>query len=235
MIRLIFLLFGLSGCAPGPEKPWVPDGTERVPVNQAGQKVSTLSRVRGVVAEPNKGNASSEAPLAVSLQRTIRKIADNTGLRFLESDLDELVQISPGDDPFDVLKQLAAASKYRVSLDRNKGVIWVSNEPKKTGLWILRETHPVSQIGEPVPLKPMPEKAVGLIEAMKLLAPDGFEIGISRALDPNVRVNLGRATTWVDALEMVALETPYRLVVDWQKRMIYAVPVVRKWRVGNAK
>ena len=74
----------------------------------------------------------------------------------------------------------------------------------------------------------MPSDPILMVEALRLLAPADFDIGYTDEIDPNIRVDLSRVTSWMDGLERVALLTPYRVVFDWNKKLVYAMPVAGK-------
>jgi hypothetical protein len=160
---------------------------------------------------------------------TLGRIAINTGLRLRDNDVaDEMLAIVPNDDPFDVLRQLAGQTRYRIALDRATGRLIVSEEERAPGVVVLRDTQPVRQVGSPVALAKMPNEKLPMIEALRLLAPADFEVGYVDDIDPNIRVDLSQAANWLDGLERVALQTPYRVVFDWDKKLVYAMPVVGK-------
>ena len=238
-LRVLSLLASvtLAACSTGPQLPVLPDGTNRVPVNRdylaARSQTATPAATPALPERPSFVLDGKAAPagkaVRVSLFDTLAKIAGNTGLRFQDNGLsDETVKIVPDNDPLNVLRQLAKESRYRISLDREKGRLWASEESRKPGLLVLRDSQPVMQIGAPVALKPMPGKPVPLIDALRLLAPDDFDVGHAEAIDPNIRVDLTKVKSWLDGLESVALQTPYRLVFDWERKVVYVVPVSQR-------
>ena len=249
---LIFGVINLSACSlfSGPSRPETPDGSNRVPVNRAtpqqiqaraklapsGTKpdasvslaAQAVARSSFVLAfEDKAGKAMGGQKVRVSLFDTLTQISDNTGLRFVDDHdvSDEKLEITPTDDPFNVLRQLAQKSRYRISLDREKGRLWLSREDKKAGLFVLKDTRPVIQVGSPVTLKPMPKEPVSLLDAMRFLAPPDFDVGHAEKIDPNIHVDLSGSTSWTDGLERIALQTPYRIVFDWTTKMVYVVSV----------
>ncbi len=229
-----------------PEKPPVPDGSSRVPVNRiarsqerstapAGDRSSSAPATRNTPAPAARPTFTLEArsvdgkTVRVSLLTTLGKIAVNTGLRLRDNDLaDEMLPIVPSDDPFDVLRQLAGKTRYRISLDRATGRLTITDEERAAGVVVLRDTQPVKQIGSPIALAKMPETSLPMIDALRLLAPADFEVGYADDIDPNIRVDLSQATSWLDGLERVAMQTPYRVVFDWDKKLVYAMPVTGK-------
>lgn len=225
----------LTACAAvAPEKPPVPDGSSRVPVNRfvrSGEMDGTAAR-KAALARPAftlDARRTDGKTVLVSLLATLEKITRHTGLRLHDSDLaDEAVPVAPSDDPFDVLRQLAGQTRYRISLDRATGYLTLSDEAPAAGVVVLRDTQPVQQIGAPVAVTKMPERPLPMIEALRLLAPADFDVGHADAIDPNIRVDLSQATGWLDGLERVAMQTPYRVVFDWDRRIIYAMPVASK-------
>ena len=235
----------VSACAiftPEPDKPPVPDGSARVPVNRL-----TRAPERGTapVRERTAPGARKTAParpalmleaktvdgktVRVSLIATLGKIAINTGLRLRDNDLaDEMLPIVPSDDPFDVLRQLAGKSRYRIGLDRATGRLTLSDEEPAAGVVVLRDAQPVQQIGGPVAVAKMPDTPLPMIEALRLLAPADFDVGYADDIDPNIRVDLSQTKNWLDGLERDAMQTPYRVVFDWDKKLVYALPVTGK-------
>ena len=227
-----------------PEKPAVPDGSSRVPVNRlartqersaapAGDRTASATRnTPAPAARPTftlEARAVDGKTVRVSLLTTLGKIAVNTGLRLRDNDLaDEMLPIVPSDDPFDVLRQLAGKTRYRIGLDRATGRLTVTDEERADGIVVLRDSQPVKQIGSPIALSKMPEKSLPMIDALRLLAPADFEVGYADDIDPNIRVDLSKATSWLDGLERVAMQTPYRVVFDWDKKLVYAMPVAGK-------
>ena len=227
-----------------PEKPPVPDGSARVPVNRLARTSERNTAPTGDRSSPAARNAPAPAArptftlearsvegkvVRVSLLTTLGKIAVNTGLRLRDNDLaDEMLPIVPSDDPFDVLRQLAGKTRYRISLDRATGRLAVTDEERATGVVVLRDTQPVKQIGSPIALAKMPEKSLPMVDALRLLAPADFEVGYADDIDLNIRVDLSQATSWLDGLERVAMQTPYRVVFDWNKKLVYAMPVAGK-------
>jgi hypothetical protein len=235
----------LAGCETfsmfAPEKPPVPDGSTRVPVNRIARAPERGSASAGERNAPATRSAPARQTLTleartvegktvrVSLLSTLGKIAANTGLRLRDNDLaDEMLPIVPSDDPFDVLRQLAGKTRYRISLDRATGRLSLSDEERAAGVVVLRDSQPVKQIGSPIALAKMPEKSLPMIDALRLLAPSDFEVGYIDDIDPNIRVDLSQATSWLDGLERVAMQTPYRVVFDWDKKLVYAAPVAGK-------
>lgn len=235
----------LSACETfsfAPEKPPVPDGSSRVPVNRlartsernsvpAGERAASIARSVPAVRPTFTLDAKSVdgKTVRVSLLTTLGKIALNTGLRLRDNDLaDEMLPIVPCDDPFDVLRQLAGKTRYRIGLDRETGRLTLSDEERATGVVVLRDTQPVKQIGSPIALAKMPEKSLPMIDALRLLAPPDFDVGYADDIDPNIRADLSLATSWLDGLERVAMQTPYRVVFDWNKKLVYAMPVAGK-------
>lgn len=234
-LRVLSLLaiVTLAACSTAPQLPVLPDGANRVPVNRDYPAVRSQTATPALPERQSfvlDGKAVPEGKaVRVSLFDTLAKIAGNTGLRFQDNGLpDEYVSIVPNDDPLNVLRQLARKSRYRISLDREKGRLWVSEESKKSGLLVLRDSQPVIQVGAPVALKPLPDKPVPLIDALRLLAPSDFDIGHAESIDPNIRVDLTKVKSWLDGLESVALQTPYRLVFDWERKVVYVVPVSQR-------
>lgn len=229
-----------SACAlRGPEKPPVPDGSSRIPVNRLTRGPERGPAAAGDAAAPAARKASPARPaftleakttdgkaVRVSLLATLGKIARHTGLRLRDNDLaDEMLPIVPSDDPFDVLRQLAGKTRYRINLDRATGRLTVGDEGRSTGVVVLRDTQPVQQVGAPVALARMPKQPLPMIDALRLLAPADFDVGYAGDIDPNIRVDLSQATGWLDGLERVALQTPYRVVFDWDKKLVYAMPI----------
>lgn len=235
------LLTACSSTPSTPEKPPVPDGTARIQVNRPVRATERgPAPADAVVATARKAppalsgftlearNVEGKA-IRVSLLATLEKIARNTGLRLRDNDLpDETIALVPSDDPFDVLRQVAGKTRYRISLDRTTGRLILSNEERSAGIVVLRDTQPVQQIGAPVALPKMPEEPQPMVEALRLLAPKDFDIGYADDIDPNIRIDLSRTTNWLDGLERVALQTPYRVVFDWDKKLVYAMPVAGK-------
>lgn len=227
----------MTACASGPDKPPMPDGGSRVPVNRlmrggpAGEVTAQATR-KTLLTRPAftlEAKSVEGKTVRVSLLATLDKITRNTGLRLRDNDLqDEMLPIVPSDDPFDVLRQLAGKSRYRISLDRATGRLTLSDEERSTGVLVLRDVKPVQQIGSPVALARMPEQPLPMIDALRLLAPADFDIGYADDIDPNIRVDLSKASSWLDGLERVALQTPYRVVFDWDKKLVYAMPVAGK-------
>lgn len=234
---------GLSACATTSLPPPLPDGTNRVPVNARAASAQVIE-AKSQVATQAPADSKPERPstvletvspkgktVRVSLLTTLDKIARNTGLRLRDNDLaDETLTIVPNDDPFNVLRQLAGKTRYRISIDRNVGRLIVNSSPPANGLVVLRETdaQPVEQIGAPVALPAMPTEPVPMSEALRLLAPDDFEVGYAGEIDPNIRVDLSNVWNWMEGLERVALQTPYRMVFDWNKKLVYAKPIEGK-------
>lgn len=226
----------LSACASfAPEKPPVPDGSSRVPVNRLARGPAPAGETSAPAARqapPARPALMLEAKpvngktVRVSLLATLEKIARHTGLRLRDNDLaDEILPIVPSDDPFDVLRQLAGQTRYRIGLDRATGRLTLSGEEPAAGIVVLRDAQPVRQIGSPVALAKMPGKSLPMIEALRFLAPADFEVGYAGDIDPNIRVDLSQATSWLDGLERVAMQTPYRVVFDWDKKLVYAIPI----------
>lgn len=236
----------LAACAGAPDKPLVPDGSSRIPVNRLSRTTDRPAPKvdGGAPVSPQKTQASRPTltldaktadgqSVRVSLLATLDKIARNTGLRLQDNGFDDqILSIVPSDDPFDVLRQLAGLTRYRITLIRTTGRLVLSDDPRMQGVVVERESHPVQQIGSPVALAKMPQKPIPLIEALRLLAPADFDVGHAEDIEPNIRVDLSAATTWLDGLERVALQTPYRVVFDWNKKLVYAMPVAGKQR-GN--
>lgn len=230
MLALIATM-ALAGCSSGPQIPTLPDGANRVPVNRdvrdtVARKAAPPERPGFVLEGPDKPAGKA---VRVSLFDTLAKIASATGLRFHDNGLpDEHLKIVPSDDPLDALRQLAQKSRYRITLDREKGRLWASDESRKSGLYVLRDSQPVMQVGSPVAIRAMPEGPVPLVEALRLFAPEQFEVGHAETIDPNVRVDLSKVKSWMEGLESVALQTPYRVVFDWERKVVYVVPVSQR-------
>ena len=244
------LISACSSFSPfGPEKPPVPDGSARVPINRVARgsdrnpastndPTTKAARAAAPSTQPARPQFTLEAKTSegkavrVSLIATLGRIAINTGLRLRDNDVaDEMLPIVPNDDPFDVLRQLAGQTRYRIALDRATGRLIVSEEeraPGAPGVVVLRDTQPVRQVGSPIALAKLPDTALPMIEALRLLAPADFEVGYVDDIDPNIRVDLSQAANWLDGLERIALQTPYRVVFDWDKKLVYAMPVVGK-------
>lgn len=227
----------MTACASGPDKPLMPDGGSRVPVNRLMRggptgEVGAQATRKALPARPAftlEARSVEGKSVRVSLLATLDKIARNTGLRLRDNDLaDEMLAVVPSDDPFDVLRQLAGKSRYRISLDRATGRLTLSDEETPAGVVVLRDMKPVQQIGSPVAIPKMPDTPLPMIEALRLLAPADFDIGYAGDIDPNIRVDLSKASGWLDGLERVALQTPYRVVFDWDKKLVYAMPVMGK-------
>lgn len=235
---IVLALASLTACSSAPTPPALPDGSSRVPVNRelmarktdaapivATKKDSAPDRPSFVL----EGVTGTGKSVRVSLLDTLTKIAANTGLRIQDNDVtDEHLVIIPSSDPFDVLRQLAQKSQYRISLDREKGRLWLSNESKKNGLFVLRDAQPVVQVGGPVTLTALPDRPTSLETALRLLAPKDFEIGYAETIDPNISVDMRQVKSWLTGLEAIALQTPYRVVFDWEKKFVYVVPVTQK-------
>lgn len=239
---LMAMLMSLSACSSlgglfGNSPPSLPNGANRVAINgngagnggvaaNQGMPTSTLKRSSFVLESASASGVSGSAA-RVSLLDTLAQISANTGLQFIEplgGMPDEALEIVTNDDPFDVLRQLAKKSRYRINLDREKGHLWASSESKQNGLFILRDAQPVVQVGSPITLKTMPKEPVSLLEALHVLSPEDFDVGHADTIDPNIRVDLKTVTSWLEGLESVANQTPYRIVFDWTKRTVYAVP-----------
>lgn len=234
----------LSACSMMTAPPSIPSGSNRVPVNHFAP---VATKPAAITAEPIQATQaqSQERPsfvlegkttkgkaVKVSLFSTLQKIADKTGLRFVDYALqDEVLEIVPAKDPVDVLRQLARKSRYTITFDREQGRLWVGtskDKKDKKGLIVIKDNAPVMEVGSPIALKKLPKDPVSLTEAIRLLAPDDFDVGYAENLDPNIEVDLSSAKTWREALEHVALQTPYRIVFDWDKRIVYAVSVLKK-------
>lgn len=238
----------LAACAGTPATLPVPDGSARTPVNRVARNdqrpstpVPTCSFANLADASASK-LASTQATFTldakkvaggptvkVSLIKTLTKIAQHTGLRLRDNDLpDEILEIVPNDDPLEVLRQLAGQSYYRLSLNRATGRLILSKDTPASGVVVLRDSQPVQQIGSPVALATMPKAPLPMVEALRLLAPKDFDIGYADDIDPNIRIDLSKVSTWTDGLERIALQTPYRVVFDWDKKLVYAMPVAGK-------
>ncbi len=246
LLCVLLLSLSASACSIlgfGSNAPDTPSGGNRVPVNgnraalmqpintkaqAAPLPVAALDLDRASFVLEGKANGNGRS-VRVSLFDTLQKIADNTGLRFVDNGLkDEKLTISPSSDPFNVLRQLAQKSGYRINLDREKARLWASDNTKKDGVVVFKEANAFLQVGSPVRLKRMPEEPVLLTEAMRLLAPDDFDVGFSERLDTNIFIDLSKIKSWEKGLETVALQSPYKIVFDWDKRLVYALPVLSK-------
>lgn len=249
---VLALLTGISACSTTSPPPALPDGAHRVPVNTniprpnvTEAKTSAPGAAPGAAPPEVKSERTSlildsvtgkGKAVRVSLLTTLEKIARNTGLRLRDNDLaDEMLTIVPNDDPFNVLRQLAGKTRYRISVDRNVGRLILSSGRQTTGgVVVLREVDsPVEQIGAPVALPLMPADPVTMSEALHLLAPADFDVGYAGEIDPNIRVDLSNVSSWMDGLERVALQTPYRMVFDWNKKLVYAKPIKAQVKESN--
>jgi len=225
----VLLAILLTACASAPEKLPMPDGSSRVPINRFVQSDETAKAKQTPQAALTLGANSPDGNavrVPVSLFATLEKIVRNTGLRLRANALtDETLLIVPSDDPFDALRQLAGLSRYRISIDRATGYLILSADAPAAGVAVLRDMEPVQQIGAPVAVTQMPEQPLPMVDALRFLAPDDFDVGHADAIDPNIRVDLSQATGWLDGLERIALQTPYRVVFDWDRKLVYAMPV----------